>query len=896
MTGNFKKLVRISIIGICLLSGITVSAQGKPFLSVDSIASNFYRQRLVYPQEKIHLHMDKSHYVSGEKMWFRAFLVDAFSHLPETASHYVYVELINPAASVVARVKIRPIDSMYYGYIGLPENLAGGNYIVRAYTNYMCSLGEDYFFRKNIFISNPLELQLKAKAEFSSPDDKGKREARISLWDLRKKCKLAPTQLSIWLNQEKLDYTWVSRDSVAEINFRLPFTQNSNQLYIEAGNFHQFITIPGVEQDFDVSFFPEGGYLLEGTACQVGFKALNNDGVSKEVSVDIFDQDDNLVVSAHTFHKGMGSFLFCPESGKKYYAVCKDNHNLSKRFELPEAQKNMYSLKVSRWNKGKFLVSVLKSAGIKDTKPLFLLVHSKGDVKYAEAWDFSNDFISFDEKSFPSGIIQFVLLDEQMNPLSERLIFCLNDDQAVTTYKTDSPAYGSRQHVEAQIRVTDAEKRPLTGNFSIAVTDDRDVTVDTNFTIYSNLLLTSELKGNIEDPAFYLQKNNRKARAALDVLMLTQGWRRYRIPEVIRGKFEEPSSPLEIGQEITGEVRTIGLFKSKPMKDGKVSAMSLQTNYLNLVETDENGKFRMNGFEFPDSTEFILRALTKKGKQGIELIVYPDSFPAITLPVRISSEMKTEIKPGAVEKADLKYTYENGMRMIYLDEVTVRGIYQEKQQIQINEILATATFDAKDIEEMGATKVEDVLMRVAGVRIGVDGKIYIRTPTSIYDSYIPPIVVIDGMEIEDQSSSDPYFNPFESVNMQDIARIEVIKVGGGKGAYHFGKAGMIVITRKKIEEMEKNNPQYNIKRITPLGYQKPLEFYSPKYELAKEKESKKPDLRTTLFWKPDIKLSEKGRAKIDFYTADGYSTYSVVIEGITTDGRLIRTDGKIYMK
>lgn len=894
MTGSFQKFVRISILWICLLSAATVFAQEKPFFSVDSIAGNFYRQRIAYPQEKIHLQMDKSHYVSGEKIWFRVFLVDAFSHLPETASRYVYVELINPVDSVVSRVKIRPVDSLYYGHMSLPENLAGGNYRIRAYTNYMCSLGDEYFFRKNIYISNPLELQIRANAEFLSPDTRGKREARISLVDLRKKCKLAPPQLSIWLNREKLDHTWVGRDSVAKINFRLPAEEKNNQLYVEAGNYHQFITIPRGLQDFDVSFFPEGGYLLEGTACQVGFKALNNEGMSKEVSVDVFDQDDNLVVSAHTFHKGMGSFLFSPEPGKSYYAVCKDNQNQSKRFELPEARKDMYSLKINRWKKGKFLVSVLKSAAIKDTKPLFLFVHSRGDVKYAEPWDFSRDFISFDEKSFPSGIIQFVLLDARMNPLSERLIFCLNDDQAVARYKTDKPFYGSRQHVTAQIRVTDAEKRPLAGDFSIAVTDDRDVVVDTNYTILSNLLLTSELKGYIEDPAFYLQKNNRKARAALDVLMLTQGWRRYRIPEVIWGELETPSSSLELGQEITGEVRSIGLFKSKPMTKGKVSAMSMQANYLDLVETNEKGKFQIKGFEFPDSTEIILQALTRKGKPGVELIVYPDSFPAVMFPVPLYTEMKGEVKPGAVEKADMKYTYENGMRMIYLDEVTVRGVYRDKQEIQINEILATSTFNAKDIEEMGASRVEDVLMRVPGVRIGIDGKIYIRTPTSIYDTYVPPLVVIDGMEIEDVSDADPYFNPFESVNMQDIARIEVIKVGGGRGAYRLGNAGMIVITRKKIEEMAADKIQYNVKRITPLGYQKPVEFYSPKYELAKEKGNGKPDLRTTLFWKPDVKLSEKGKASIDFYTADGFSTYSVVIEGVTADGKLIRMDGKIH--
>ncbi|MDR3217479.1 MAG: TonB-dependent receptor, partial [Dysgonamonadaceae bacterium] len=83
----------------------------------------------------------------------------------------------------------------------------------------------------------------------------------------------------------------------------------------------------------------------------------------------------------------------------------------------------------------------------------------------------------------------------------------------------------------------------------------------------------------------------------------------------------------------------------------------------------------------------------------------------------------------------------------------------------------------------------------------------------------------------------------------------------------------------------------NIKPVMPLGYQLPVEFYSPEYDTQDSINSPKPDLRTTIYWEPNALTDDKGNVKLDFYTADTSVTYSVVIEGISDDGRLIHYRG-----
>jgi len=114
--------------------------------SLYSAAKRFDKQLSLFSQEKVYLHTDKPYYISGERIWFRAHVVDAASHLPEFLSNSVYVELFDSGDSIISRVKTGLYADSFSGYLVIPEDVPEGDYTIRCYTNSMMALSEDYFF------------------------------------------------------------------------------------------------------------------------------------------------------------------------------------------------------------------------------------------------------------------------------------------------------------------------------------------------------------------------------------------------------------------------------------------------------------------------------------------------------------------------------------------------------------------------------------------------------------------------------------------------------------------------------------------------------------------------------------------------------------------------------
>ncbi|MCL2739545.1 MAG: TonB-dependent receptor, partial [Bacteroidales bacterium] len=85
----------------------------------------------------------------------------------------------------------------------------------------------------------------------------------------------------------------------------------------------------------------------------------------------------------------------------------------------------------------------------------------------------------------------------------------------------------------------------------------------------------------------------------------------------------------------------------------------------------------------------------------------------------------------------------------------------------------------------------------------------------------------------------------------------------------------------------------SIKAYSPLGYQQPAEFYAPKYETDAQRRNSRPDLRTTIHWQPVVLIDHGGAASFEFYAADRPFSYTVTIEGVANNGRMIQKQEKI---
>lgn len=867
------------LVALAFLYAFVLPAQDKTTDSVlDSAVLNINRQIKLFPQERLYLHTDKPYYMTGENIYFRAYLADALQLNPVSYSRYVYVELINPIDSVVSRLKVRPDEGAYYGQLSLPEELPEGMYRLRAYTNFMRNVGEEYFFSKNIRIGDPNSLSIDTHAEFSF-DEAGKVRMRLRFTDRKMGEPVPLKKILTRLNDGKSREVKPDKEGAFNLRFDFPHDATRRMMYLEldaSRTYRQYLRIPYPKDDYEVSFFPEGGSLIEGVLCNVAFKALKSNGLPEDVEGEVYNSQGESVGVFSTILNGMGSFVVSFQAGEKYVAVCKNKEGLEKRFDLPEMRNDTYALKLNV-SRGKIWASVNKPEGLAGDS-LYLLVHSRGRLQYAQAWDFSKEFLLFNEQQLPGGILSFLLLSSDMRPLSERLVFVGNDELAGLSLHTDKEAYRRRERVELTAKLSDLTGQAPGASFSVSVTDDREVELDTCLNIYAYLLLSSELKGYIHCPACYFQEGKLSA-VGLDLLMMTQGWRRYDIPRAARREFVPLIYPLEAGQEIGGLVK--GGLLSKPSEKAKVSILSPERKYLDMTETGKDGRFYFRGFEFPDSTKYVVHATSKRGRKTVELYVDRDSFPDSSLSWVYTLPVEDRSFQEYIEKADRKYSYENGMRLINLDEVTVRGSNRREEDNRRGAIygMADNTLSEKDIERSGFNSVRDMLYRFPGVQVGPD---YIRVRGASGN----PMLLVDNMEMDIEMLDD--------LNVQDIAQVDLLKSGANLAMFGSrGGNGVISIFTKRGEVTFRDNLM-NVVVHQPLGYHHPAAFYSPRYDTAEMLHNDTPDLRSTLYWNPSVKTDGEGRVVLDFYTADTDNTsYSITIEGLTEEGKIIHYSGKI---
>ena len=843
----------------------------------DSVTMLFSRQLKVFPQEKIYLHTDKSYYVAGEKIWFRAHLTDAAMHVPAAISRYTYVELMDPLDSVLVRVKIRPESGSCHGHLAIPEDTPDGSYEMRAYTSFMRSAGEDYFCTKSIRIGHPQSRSVltETKFEFES-DKKVSAEFHFMNPDLSA---VKPETIQVRVNNGKAMTLKADESGRTGITFNLPADSKSRVLLLESirnrYRYRQYITVPVPDDDLDLSFYPEGGVLLSGTACRVAFKAMRSNGRPADLEGSVYDDAENKISDFESGHLGMGSFMLMPEEGKSYHVVVRNSESQLKRFDLPQAQGKGYAL-TCRWLKDRLFIAVLKPAGTIGMDTLYLVGHTRGMVHFTAPWEPKREFFAFRKEQFPTGVLQLLLLDKHKRPLSERLVFINNNDQAQVTFQPDKANYDKRALVKGVVKVTDQTNTLLSGSFSVAVTDDREVQPDTTSNILTTLLLTSDLRGKIENPAFYFRDGTKPAEA-LELLLLTQGWRRYHVPDMLSGKFARPTTFLEIGPEISGAVKT--LLMGKPASGIPVTILSLKGDYFESMNTDSLGHFYFRNGELPDSTSFIIQAMEGKGMKRFELIINMDQYPDRTLQPLPTDHISREMLIQYGEKTEQKYTYEHGIRNVYLDEITITA---ERKPVRKSEYYSQAdnsiTEDA--IDRFHPSDIRMLLMQLPGVMVS-GNKVSIRGQGD-------PLLVVDGitMDIAD----------LDMVNVYDVAQVDVLKNTANTAVFGSrGGNGVIVIFTKEGKISFEPKP-FHIKTIMPLGYQQPVAFYAPKYDTPEAMTYKNPDLRTTIHWEPNVQTDSTGVAPLSFYTADSETTYSVIIEGITSDGKIIRHEGKIMRK
>ena len=658
---------------------------------------------------------------------------------------------------------------------------------------------------------------------------------------------------------------------------------------------------------FDVQFFPEGGYLIDDIRCRVAFKALADDGLSVEVEGVIRNARGEVVDSIRSLHAGMGCAAFTPRDGERYYAECSIPSGQTRRFELPATDNDACVLRVLS-EEERFTVQVLARRPLPEGLSLALLC--RGNLLYRETWELQRPALVFEREGIPGGVLQLLLLDAEGNALSERLLFNRSEERArVSLAAAGERAPRRKQTLTVEVRNPDGS--PAEGDFSLAVTDRAAVPRPEGASICATLLLTSELRGYIEDPDWYFDSAHAAAETALDALLMTQGWRRYDVPALLRGERPALHYPLEAGQEIAGRINKGGIWNRKHgLNRYEVQLLAPQWGYVTSAPVAEDGTFALNGFDFPDSTTFVLRPVGRSGPQRNAYITLTrDSFPEVgELPKRMP---EPEEKPYEAQARE--YVARRGstdLRNVTIDTVFVVH-HRRDENPEPEHRLASHSWNEQQIKDSGSETILDFLQRLPGV--------YVRGSHIWYHDKVPAFLINGHLDesiamLENPMGGINYFNKtgqniksrkiiyaddYESLPtclFYPLALVKSIEFIPGGNSVIWGPGlpnnGIFSITLKKSYELERSfldESFNNSTLISPIGYQTPSEFYSPSYPTIVHRLVNTPDYRLTIYWNSQLELNKRGQVLVEFYSSDTSSKYDAVIYGVTKDGKIIQS-------
>ena len=763
-----------------------------------------------YPQEKIHLHMDKTYYNPGETIWFKVYILT--DNLPSAISKTCYAELVDEKGTILQRKMMPVFASGAASNFDLPDTLRSNKLFVRAYTSWMLN------FDSSLLYLQPVHI-IPAKSAV-------------------KKLPVIPT--------------------------------------------------------YSLTLFPEGGDLVQDITSIVAFKANDQEGTPVPVSGTVVDDKNTQVASFASMHDGMGYFALQPELNKKYRALWKDKKGVQHETPLPAAK--TVGLVLNVINTGSRLnYSLTRPDSVPQTfTSYYVIAQMQQRLVYSAKINLAKVATvtaPIPTDSLPNGVLQLTVFNAAQQPVAERIVFVNNNTYS---FSTDLHAVeknlAKRGRNVLQIDVGDS----LYTNLSVSVTDANLNPVSNNEdNIYTRFLISSDLKGYVYNPAYYFSSDADSVKQHLDLVMMTNGWRRFKWENVLAQKWPVITMMPENFLSIQGKV--LGVSKLQLNGKGLTGIMKTKSGSTELIDIPmtTDGKFKLDNLYFFDTAKLYYQFNNDKDKvlTSSASFAFNNSFvKSPSQPADLFASLYSPVKPDSVillrssSLARLQREQTERNRVQTLSAVIIKTKVKSLKE-KMDEEYTSGFFSGGDgytfttDDDPFAKSAQSVLSylqgKVAGLQISTNGDgsaTWRGSPTSFFLN---------------ENTTD--VNQLQSTNMNDVAMIKVFRPpffgasGGGAG-------GAIAVYTKKGAAANSNVKGLDFTNL--MGYSVIKQFYSPNYETTNDQTVG--DYRTTLYWNPYLLMDKSTRRiTLPFYNSDNCKKLRVIIEGVNEIGQLTREE-KIF--
>ena len=493
-----------------------------------------------YPQEMVYVHMDNTNYYLGDTIFYKAYVQQSNTRKPSHLSKILYAELWNQDGYLQQRQMLHLENGQAVGSFGLPDSLYAGFYELRVYTRWQLNWGvTEHPHSKN------------AETWFLSPE-----MAKEYFRDYEK------IYSRVFPVYDKPQEDGLHTREMTPRLHRRYFKEEQQ------------------EQKAVVKLYPEGGAWVEGVPQQLAFEATDEEGKHLDGQLVFRDGTGRAVCTGHTEHRGRGTVKLSAQKGEEYSAEFLWGKNNKSKVELPPLETAGAAMQVAQRDSMLF-VEIHRSH--LDGKSLGIALTLNGMVLYAS--EVQNDTLSIHTGGFPMGVVQLTLFDDSSQVVADRLLFLRKQGYGVSNIGISGLSEKVDPLSPFNIQVKSSPRSVV--SVAIRDTDYADANSD-NGSIMTEMLLGSQVRGFVDNPGYYFEKDDSIHHRHLDLLLMVQGWRRFQWKDAT-GEFSV-REPAEQTPSIRGEVYTY-----KPLDQEDYFYVYNTSDFKTRLESSEYGNNRMSG-------------------------------------------------------------------------------------------------------------------------------------------------------------------------------------------------------------------------------------------------------------------------------------------------------------
>ncbi|MEM8893308.1 MAG: hypothetical protein AAGC88_01950 [Bacteroidota bacterium] len=912
---------------LLILSSSRLTTVDDDFLK--HLSTSFQQYQAKFLREKVFLHIDRTYYQPGDDLWFKAYTVNSLNNKLSVLSKTLYVSLVTPGGEIVQSGQFFIRNGRAFGDFELSPSLESGQYELIAYSSWMKNFDPEYVFRQKINVRRDIIPNVFIEASFGK-----------ELYQPGDDVKFSTNVVDLEGNSpESLRFSYSVTNGFEELVQEKVKTNDSDNpiLSFEVPNENGFVNylvridgeydgqpfqyqwlIPTESREFDLQFMPEGGNLLSDKTQKVAFKCIDDFGRAIDFKGVIKDDIGNVVDTIISDYAGMGSLDLKTEPGRKYFAEMVDPVS-TMTYPIGDPMNNTLTLSIDKKVDESLHIQILTNR--RKSEQVYLTAIHQDNLVWSTSMQLQGDTtISIDQDVFPVGVNRISLIDSKRLPVAERLVFMHPEERLNVDVELNESSYAPRSKVEGRLKVTDSKDVPVKGVFSLAVTDGYLSNINSTDTknIMSTLLLTSELKGDVPTPDYYFMDDNPYAEQALDLVMLTNGWRRFLWDYLLLRDLE--NEPAPINQDLKSG--TVYDKKGNIVTGAEVQIVQLGEMNAYFTETDERGKFYLP-FQISSrqSMNFVFNANLPGKTTPLEVRMdtedndpFRGAIISELLPTQgdlASTEKAREKKSTKRQKAkDVFRDFQFGGNYTLLREVEVIGrSLEEEEYVDKGEkyelrnqmsVMSHYFVQSREVDELNFVSNVSTMTGSGSSGGFIDlvrqitniykynpetGFVILRTNDILRNSEkrLGALVVLNG------SSIGQDLRALNHLTSAEIEKIDVVK--SSAMAVYYGNraaAGAILVTTKQgiKEGVDESYIDQTIESKVAVdnNYSTIRRFYAPKYAYEEDKLSSIPDARKTLYWHPELVTDENGEAKFSFYTDDRETLLNIEVQGMSGEG------------